>query len=100
MHGADGHGLQSVDLFGDFHGADFGSEGGAGTPDNYDGGNQRAKFARHGDGYSSSDEVDGAEAAKFVGALQGEDEPDEESDERKNGQRADTNVHGLRDAAM
>src|SRR6266478_6113373 len=46
MHGTDGHGFESVDFFGDFHGADFGGESGAGTADHDDSGDERAKFTR------------------------------------------------------
>src|SRR5713226_4904891 len=45
MHGADSHRFESVDFFGDFHGPDFGGEGGAGTANDDDGGDERAKFA-------------------------------------------------------
>lgn len=100
MDGADGHGLESVDLFGDLHGADFGGEGGAGAADDHNGGNQRTKFARHGNGDGGGDVADGAEAAKFIGALQGEDQADEESNEREDGKSADADVQGLRDSTL
>src|SRR6266446_4657009 len=67
MHGADGHGFESVDFFGDFHGADFRREGGAGTANHDDSGDERAKFARHGDGHGGGDVAHGAETAELVG---------------------------------
>src|SRR4029077_11927544 len=63
MHRADSHRFERVDFFGDFHGPDFRSEGRTGTADHDNGGYERAKFARHGDGHGGGDVAHGAEAA-------------------------------------
>src|SRR5258707_131309 len=71
--GADGHGFESINFLGDFHSTDLGGKCGAGTADYNDGGDERAEFARHGDGNGGGDIADGAKAAELIGSLQSED---------------------------
>src|SRR5258707_7449324 len=71
--GADGHVFESINFLGDFHSTDLGGKCGAGTADYNDGGDERAEFARHGDGNGGGDIADGAKAAELIGSLQSED---------------------------
>src|SRR5712672_710341 len=100
MDRADGHGFEGIDFFGDLHGADFGGESGAGTADYYDGCNQRAKFAGHGNGNGSGYIADGAEAAKFVSGLESQNQANKKSDKREDGEGANANIESLRDRPL
>ena len=78
--GIDGHSFEGINFLGDFHGAKLGGERRAGAADDDDRGDERAKFACHGESDGAGDEADGAEAAEFVSRLERENQADEECD--------------------
>lgn len=100
MDRADGHGFEGVDFLGDLHRAYFGGEGGTGTADYDDGGDERPEFARHGDGDSRRHVADGSKATELVSSLESEDQADKKSDEGEDGDSADADVERLRDGAL
>ncbi len=100
MNRADGHGFEGVDFLGDFHSADFGGEGGAGTADYYDCGDQRTEFAGHGNGNSGGYIADGAETAKLVCSLESQNQADKESDKGEDRESANADIEGLRDGTL
>jgi len=93
-------GVEGVDFLGNLHGADFGGEGGAGTADYDDGGDERAEFARHRDGDGGGNVADGAKAAELVSGLESEDQADKKGDEGEDGDSAHADVECLRDGAL
>src|SRR3989441_5034565 len=100
LDGIERHGFQGVDFLGDLHGADFGRKCRAGAANDDNRGDERAKFARHGDGHGARDVVQGAEFAQLVGALEREDHADEKRNQRENGKGLDPDGHGLMHGAL
>ncbi len=79
---------ERVQLFRHPHGADLGSEGRTGAPDHDYRGDQRPQFTRYRYRDQRRHHLHGPELFQFVGCLQREDQPDEERDERDDGDSA------------
>jgi len=74
VDGVDGHGAEGVDLFADFHGADFCGHGGADAAREHHGGDDGAELTKHGDGdesASASFEVEKLELEEGLGGENG-----------------------------
>jgi hypothetical protein len=77
---------RKLDLLIDLHGAQSRGKGGAGAAGDDDAGHQRANLAHHADGDEVGDEDLGADHAQLVGTEIGENQPDQETDHRHDGQ--------------
>lgn len=73
VDGVDGHGSEGVDLFGDFHGAEFGGHGGTDTSGEHESGDGGAEFPEHGDADEGSAEGLDVEEGELEEGLGGED---------------------------
>src|SRR5579883_478100 len=89
--------LHGVDLLIDLHRADLRREGAARAAGDDDGGEHDAELAQDGDAEQVDGVELGAEAPQLVGALEGEDDADEEGEEPDDGQRVDPRLLHMRD---
>src|SRR5215831_15099569 len=89
------HRFESVQFFGDFHGANFGGERGARAANDYNRRYQRAQFPGYRNSHRVGHQMQRTEASQFVRALQRHDDADEKSDERNDRKSFYANGHRL-----
>ena len=79
---------------------EFGGKCGTGPANHNHSRNQWPEFTRHRECYRAGHIAHRTEAPEFVGSLQSQNQANEKSDQRENGQRAHARFHRLPDGAL
>jgi len=98
--GVGAHGAHGVHLFGDEHGAQFGSDTGGAAAGDEEAGNGGAEFANEGEGDDVAGERGLAETLELSAGLENHDGADEKTGEEDDGERADADVVHLIESVL